>query len=314
MHQSSDKTLLPAYRFTGNAFIWQPDAGVSDQTAHPTTATSTPPSAATPRTGRLLPHTSANVMEAANVHNTLKATELLLYTADVKQCPEIMDCIVQPPAKQSSQLDSLLLSKLPRELRDKIYREAVVEKNEIPIRVLHYERDGVQRRYLSFQHPLMRVCKQTRQEVADIDHLENTFRITNDMFDKRAIKALARHFAPWAGKVKKLGISHDFAQRDGDLAKINFSISASQGRIVVEPESFTVREMSFMLHASPGSTNRVTRIYHNMCFCKIHSLALENGCCDVLSWVQHYVHLVLTSQAERNAMPHCWTCAGRTII
>jgi hypothetical protein len=208
----------------------------------------------------------------------------------------------------------MLLSKLPRELRDKIYRDAVVEDKEIPIRVLRYERDGVQRRRLHLQHPLMRVCKQTRQEVADIDHLENTFRITNDLFDERAIRELIRHFTPWADKLKKLGISHNFPRRDGDPAKINFSISASQGRIVVEPESFSAQEMIWAMDIGLGTTTLATTTFKNMCFCKIHKLALENDCRGVLSWMQEYVGLVLKEQTQHSTLPHCWTCAGRIII
>jgi hypothetical protein len=209
----------------------------------------------------------------------------------------------------------MLLSKLPRELRDKIYQDTVVKDKEIPIGVTRYETEGgEQRRRLQIEHPLMRACKQTREEVSDIYYLENTFRVTDDLFDERATIELIRHFIPWAGRLKKLGISHSFARRDVDPAKINFSISASQDRIVVEPESFSAQEMIWAMDIGMGTTTLALTTFKNMCFCKIYKLVLENDCRDVLSWLQEYVALVLKSQAERGTVPHCWTCAGRIII
>lgn len=293
----------------------QSEATVSDQTAHPAMATSTSLSAATPRTSRLLSHESASLMDAATAPNAVEDEKVLTYTADVRQSSETAKCISQPASTQSSQLDSALLSKLPRELRDKIYRDAVVEDKDVLIRVTPYvTEDGERRRRLEIGHPLMRVCKQTRQEVADIDHLENSFRITNDIFDELAIRELSRHLAPWAGKLKKLGISHNFVRSYGGLAKINFSISASQERIVVESESCSFQETISAFNQGRTTTNRAAMTFSKMCFCKIFKLALEHDCRDVLSWLQEYVGLVLKSQADSNTIPHCWTCAGRVII
>jgi hypothetical protein len=311
---SDNNTTPPDFAIDDNVFALRPDVTLSDQTTHLTMVSSTSLSAATPRTSRLLQHEPASFMNAALVPNAHEEKDVFTCTVDAKQFPETMDRFTPPSTKQSSQLDSMLLSKLPRELRDKIYREAVVEEKDVPIRVLRYGPNGLQRRRLHFQHPLMRVCRQTRQEVADIDHLENTFRITNDLFDERAISELRRHFTPWAGKLKKLGISHSFARRHGDPAKINFTISASQGRIIVEPESFSVQEMTVAVDIGMGTMNLTATTFKNMCFCKIHKLVLEKDCRDVLSWLQEYVDLVLKSQAERGTVPHCWTCAGRVII
>ena len=84
------------------------------------------------------------MMEAAMTPIILDDDEkLLTYTADIKQFADTTDCIMQPLTTQSSQLDSTLLGNLPRELRDQIYREAVVEDNDIPIHVSYYEtKDG----------------------------------------------------------------------------------------------------------------------------------------------------------------------------
>ena len=254
-------------------------------------------------------------MEAANAQDTLNATEPSACTADVKQFPNAVECILQPATTQSSQLDSMLLSKLPRELRDKIYRDAVVEDKDVPIHVTHYEtEDGEHRRRLQIGHALLRVCKQTRQEVADIYYLENTFRITEDLLERRAIKELSRFLTPWAQSMTKLGVSQRLARGIDGFAKINFSISTSQGHIFVKPESFSAQEMSVWTDARAGTMEHVKLTFSKMCFCKIFLLTLEHDGRNVLSWMEGYVDLVLQSLAEPKTLSHCWTCAGRIII
>ena len=311
----SNKNPPPACPCTKKAFIPQSGATLSDQTALPMMATSTSLSAATPRTNRLLPHKPESLMKAANVHNTLDTTESLTYTADVRQFTENAECIKHAHKTQSSQLDSMLLSKLPRELRDKIYRYAVIEDNDIPIRVTRCEtQDGERRRRLEIGHALLRACKQTRQEVADIYYLENTFLITEDLVEKRAIRELSRLLTPWAERMTKLGVSQRLVRGTDDFAKINFSISISQGHIFVKPESFSAQEMRLMIDIGSGTVDHTKLTFSKMCFCKIFMLTLDHDSRNILSWMEGYVDLVLQSFTEIKRLPHCWTCAGHIIF
>jgi len=223
---------------------------------------------------------------------------------------------------QSSQLDSALLSKLPRELRDKIYHDAVVEDNDVLIRVTPYvTEDGECRRRLEIGHALMRVCKQTREEVADIYYQENNFRVTQDLFERRAIRELSRFLTPWMEKITKLGISHTVVRVQFGLAKMNFSISAPQGRVVVEPEPSSVQLPAIAVDVGQGTADVVTTTSDRICFCKISKFALEHGGRDVLGWMVEYVDLVLQHGRQSDydqlldlAPVHCWTCAGRNVI
>ena len=252
-------------------------------------------------------------MKAANMHNTLDTTEPLTYTADVKQFTENAECIKHAHKMQSSQLDSMLLSKLPRELRDKIYRYAVTEDNDISVHVIRCKTEGTKRRRrLEIGHALMRVSKQTRQEVADIYYLENKFRITNDLLEKRAIRELSRLLTPWGERMTKLGVTHELVRGKDDLVKSKFSISAHKGRVFLEPEGFSEREVESLIvsHFDPKDYAAVG--CSKACFCKTLKLTFESR--DVLSWMEGYVDLVLQSLAEPKPQPYCWTCAGRIII
>lgn len=297
----------------------QSEATLSDQTAHPAMATSTSLSAATPRTCHLLPHDSASLNDVSAVSNGLDGTKLITCAADITHFSETMEWVLQPAATQSSQLNSMLLSKLPCELRDKIYRDAVVEDKDIPIAVTRYEtEDGEQRRRLQIGHPLMRACKQTREEVSDMYYLENTFRVTDDLFEKQAIRELRRLLKPYAGKFTKLGVSHTFRGGFG-VAKINFSISAFQGRIVVEPESSSVQTSTSVSNPGEDETPRMTTTSDRVCFCKIFQLALKHDGRDVVSWMRKYVDIVHRSKSTDRFKPlfgivHSWTCAGRNVI
>lgn len=299
----------------------QSEAASSGHTSHPTMATSTSHSAATPRTSRLLSRESASLMDAATAPNAGEDGKVLTYTAEVQQFSETMNCILHPATTQSSQLDSMLLSKLPRELRDKIYSDGVVEDKEIPIGVTCYEtEDGEKRRRVQIEHPLMRACKQTREEVADIYYLENTFRVTDDLLEKRAITKLRGLLTPWTERIAKLGVSHTFVRGTSESAKINFSVSTSQGRIVVEPEPSSSQYPTFAYDLGAAFADRVTVTSDNICFCKMGKLALENDDCDLLSWMQEYAGLVQQPESRAtyndllNLVLHCWTCAGRNVI
>jgi hypothetical protein len=288
-------------------FFYQPDGVLSDRFSQLTTAASISISAATPRTSHLLPHEPADSMDAAFAPAISKANEIPCFTTNSSQLPACTRGLFESSTKQSSQLDSPLLSKLPRELRDKIYREAVLEDIEIPIHVARYESsDGEHRRRLELEHALLLVCKQTRHEVADIYYLENTFCITNDLFENRAIRQLNWALRPWAEKITKLEISHEFAVC-GSIAEIDFSVSASQGRIIIEPRSSIISDPRILPHASYSMTNRT-------CYCKASGLAVECGSGNVLNWAQEYVDLVAQSEAEEHGVPYCWDCAGHVIV
>jgi hypothetical protein len=311
-----NNTPPPDLAADDNFFALQPDVTLSDQNARQTMATSTSLSAATPRTSRLLPHESS-LMEAAIAPNTLNDAELFTYTVDVKQFPA---CNIQSPTKQSSQLDSMLLSKLPRELRDKIYQDTVVKDKEIPIGVTRYETEGgEQRRRLQIEHPLMRACRQTREEVSDIYYLENTFRITSDLFERRAVEELSSLLTPWAERMTKLGVSHELVRSKDDFAEINFSISASQGRIVVQPESSRVQYGTVAIDIGLATVDSVTMTYDRICFCKAFKLALKHDGSNVVIWMQEYVDLTLKSASQDELSRlfdsvYCWACAGRNVI
>ena len=313
MRSPSNKSSPPACPCTRKAFVLQSGATLSDQTALPTMATSTSLSAATPPTSRLARHKSASLMEGVDVHNTLDTTKPLIYTADVKQFTENAKCIKYAHKTQSSQLDSMLFSKLPRELRDKIYRYAVVEDNDITIHVTRFKtKDGKRHRHLPIGHALLRVCKQTRQEVGDIYYLENKIRITGDLLEKRAIRELSRLLTPWGERMTKLGVTHELVRGRDSLMKTKFSISAHKGRVFLEPEGFSDHEVNSLIdsHFDPKEFAAVS--CSKMCFCKTSKLTLESR--DVLSWMEGYVDLVLQSLTEPKSLPHCWACAGRIFI
>jgi hypothetical protein len=293
------------------ALFYQPDGMLSDHSSQVKTTTSTLISAATPRTSHLLPHESADFMDAAFAPEISTTNELPCFTTNLRQLPTTTRSLVKSFTKQSSQLDSPLLSKLPRELRDKIYREAVYEDVEIPINVASYKsKDGEHRRRLELEHALLLVCKQTRHEVADIYYLENTFCITNDLFEKRAISQLNRALRPWAEKITQLEIFHKLLVFGCCTADIDFSVSASQARILVEALTSNIRD--------PCTTEHIFYLIPaRMCYCEALCLALAHGSGNVLDWVEQYVDMVVQSQATQaaeNGAPYCWTCAGHIII
>jgi hypothetical protein len=292
-------------------FFHQPDGMLNNRFSQLTTASSISISSATPRTSHLLPHESADSMDAAFAPAISTTNELPCFTTDLSQLPTSTASLIESSTKQSSQLDSPLLSKLPRELRDKIYREAVLEDIEIPIHVASYKsEDGEHRRRLELEHALLLVCKQTRQEVSDIYYTENTFCITNDLFEKRAIRQLNRALRPWAEKITHLEIFHKLLVFGCCTADIDFSVSSSQARIVVEPLTSNIRD--------PCTTEHIFYLIPaKMCYCEALCLALAHGSGNVLDWVEKYVEMVVQSQATQaaeNGVPYCWTCAGHIII
>jgi hypothetical protein len=104
------------------------------------------------------------------------------------------------------------------------------------------------------------------------------------------------------------------------MAKINFSISTSQGRITVEPESSSVHQSTYEFRI--GGATAVTKTFTDICFCKMFKLARGHDGHDVLSWMQKYVDLALDPESHTRQtdysflldLPHCWTCAGRNVI
>ena len=58
---------------------------------------------------------------------------------------------------------------------------------------------------------------------------------------------------------------------------------------------------------------------NSICFCKVFKLSLDYDGCDILSWMQLYVDLVLQPEYRFKFitlldLPHCWTCACRNVI
>lgn len=220
---------------------------------------------------------------------------------------------------RSPQLDSPLLSKLPRELRDQIWRKIVLEDLEIPIHVGHYETvEGEHCMRLQLDHPLMDVCKQVRAEVLDVYYVENTFRITDDIFSTRAVRELHRLLYPWAASMTRLEVHHDIVISQGNTAGINFGLVVSreegrEGHIVVEPHSFNAHMST--LRVDENGRIDYTSTFKQMCYCRINSIANKREVVTVLDWLQAYVDLIVQSQFNgKYYMPYCWTCACNIII
>jgi hypothetical protein len=310
MEAPSEKAAPQAVSVDDGHISLQRNVIRSDQSSQLTAATTTSLAAATPRTSRLFSHQSAFSTEATFAPNGPKINGLpcftTSFTTNFDQFPVPTENAVLPYTHQSSQLDSLLLSKLPRELRDKIYREAVLEDIEIPVHVAHYDaKDGEHRHRLQLEHALMLVCKQTRHEVADIYLLENTFRVTNDLFEPRAIAQLNRALRPWAARTKRLEISHEWIRDQFATADIDFSISVSRDRILVNPQTF----VPYVMYEDKRMVRHPT--VGKMCYCGILRLAAWHRDDNVVSWVQKYVDVVKRSQSEwRPNVLYCWTCAG----
>ena len=122
-----------------------------------------------------------------------------------------------------------------------------------------------------------------------------------------------------------MSVSHKYVPRKykysiapckDDFTEIEFSISVSQGRLLVEPGTFSARRS--LLRWDPENWTTAwdsTTTYENMCFCKVVSLATENRSVNVVGWVKDYVNVVLQSGVVlRNDPPHCWQCAGHMVI
>jgi hypothetical protein len=325
MHYSSTELLsgetAPQKHMTSDGmFALQSDATLSDQVSKLSIATSTTLSEATPRTSHLLPYESANLTSTAVAPAITDAIKLPHSTADTKQLTDPTEDIINN--EQSSQLDSMLLSKVPRELRDKIYRHAVVENSAITIAVTRSKVSGEKRGRLHIEHPLMAACKQTHREVAKIYYLENTFRITDALLEPRAISELNRLLRLWAHKIVNLEISHVFERPErlypiltdpGITAHVGFSICTSQGRILVKPMQPTVQFSRSYRDRTRSESEKPKN--ERMCYCAILYLAAEHKNGDVLSGVQKYADWVVErAGAKRNLLPFCWNCAGFIIV
>jgi hypothetical protein len=115
------------------------------------------------------------------------------------------------------QPDCMLFEKLPAEIREGIIRLAVVEDDMIEPDTIYTwnERTCRSSGRIEIEHPLLRTCKQLRQESAEIFFLENTFVIGYNLFvanwetpwfiqsdaHEMATATFARAFGPYASKV-----------------------------------------------------------------------------------------------------------------
>lgn len=319
MQSASDRIATADSSFTGYTFTHPSDMASGDETSEATTPTATSLLAATPRTSQILSHGSAGLLDGAVVSTTPSDEKLTTYTTETIQLPAITESTTQQHTKQSSQLESTLLSRLPRELRDQIYREVVLEDDEIPIHVISYKtKTGKPRRALRIEHKLLQVCKQTRQEVADIYYLENTFCVSDDLFEKRAIRELGRFLTPWAERMNRLKVSHKFVHSLHVTAEISLFVSGNfEDRIYIEPGTVSARTQrsNVVLITDEGTLKEITETFSNVCFCDIFSLVAQRGVDNVLKWAQIYVHFILARQGKLTwHMPHCWNCANRVVI
>lgn len=245
--------------------------------------------------------------------------------------------VFMPPIKTTNkdsfkpQSDSLLFSKLPGELRNRIWRLAVLDDTAIPLHVAHYKnRDGEYCSCVQIQHALMQVCKQAHHEVTDIYYLENTFRITQDFFYGRAMEVLVLAMKPWAAEMTRLEVTHDLmrdslrpARRTMSVA-MDLTVLSDEGRITVVPPLVDVEQGRGMqedladlvtLFSLGPSTSPAPP--QKLCCCKIFALADKCAGRTLLEWVQQYVKLVRDSKpkvGECGFIPHCWGCAGLELL
>lgn len=244
--------------------------------------------------------------------------------------------IFMPPAKttqdnfmHNSQSDSLLFSKLPGELRNRIWRLSVLEDTAISVHVAHYKnKDGEPRSCIQIEHTLLQVCKQARHEVTDIYYLENTFRITQDFFHGRAMEVLACAMKPRAAKMTKLEVAHElkyttttrFASSRNMLVAINLTIQRSEGSttlsqplVDITDASEANAEMDALVSSVPMFAPPPPPM---LCCCKMFFLAAECTGETLVEWMQRYVKLVVdaTGMMGCGYVPHCWGCGGLALL
>lgn len=202
---------------------------------------------------------------------------------------------------------SRLLS-LAGELKNRIYRLAIVEEASINVEVLEMSRDEkTSTKTLALQSALLLVCKQTRFEAGEIYWVENNFTLTEDAFHPQPLAKLRGFFQPYMEKICNLSISHElvsFAHPHYPLIQVDLDIVKLEGAVTLDGTKPLAKI------AVPPS---VTELEPAVCTCVIADLAFYNNATDVLEWTEEYVELLsVRKEGPRGnvAEKWCWTCAG----
>lgn len=113
---------------------------------------------------------------------------------------------------------------LPGEIKNRIYRCAVVSPSPILLRV--HNRADTQRNMpdhalLPYMPAIGRTCKEVRREVSGIYFEENTFTFTESTLNHAAIETFMKMSGDSAARTTKLNIIHTVSRHDsnGDWVK-----------------------------------------------------------------------------------------------
>jgi hypothetical protein len=194
----------------------------------------------------------------------------------------------------------MLFQKLPGELRNEIIRLAVVEVSEIKPTVSR-SLDALTDKFmakLEIEHPLLRTCKQLRQESGEIYFLENTFHLANGDFftlssckqgkaNERAMQALVNAFGPFASKVRRLNVSHATSY---DTAEVHVSICRAASGVYLEKAC-----------AHDADT-------HPLCCCSIIRYGIVNSAAETIFEFAQGLVAMMDQVTGKNPQPHCWNC------
>jgi hypothetical protein len=194
----------------------------------------------------------------------------------------------------ATQSDSMLLTKLPREMLVRIIRLAVVDEEDDDITpIITYTWDRRSRRSsgrIEIEHPILQTCKQLRRESAKIFFLENSFVLNCELpvvrspvprdvrsdMNEMAAATLARAFGSYASKVWLLVVSHWIEFETGVDVEVEVDIRGNRDRPDVWFADVDVHE-----EETPDD---------QLCRCRIFQFEADNATSEnVLEFVQRYV-------------------------
>jgi len=213
------------------------------------------------------------------------------------------------------QPECMLFQKLPGELRNEIIRLAVVEDAEIKPKVIRNNDKSTSHwtAKLELEHPLMQTCKQLRQESAEIFFLENTFHLTEGNFfmltyggphkakaNEKALRVLAHAFGPWASKLSKINVSHEFCY-DSPFGSPLYRPSVAEVHVSVCRRA--QGEPGIYLE-NAGALNTLSQ---ELCSCIVVRYAAGNSAAGIFEFVEGLVGTVDSVTVTEYDI-FCWTC------
>lgn len=229
------------------------------------------------------------------------------------------------------QPDSPFFIKFPGELRNRIYRLALLDDDDIAIHVaLNNDHQETQEAvtgvtspvssrtsiyYLNLGHPLLQVCKQIRHEASDIYYMENTFEVTTCVFETpRALEKLGLALRPWAAKIATLSVTHHMHAAFGTFQRrlhMLFKISRRHDRLVIWGEESLYWPGPAWYVQEPATIPEPVAVA-DVCTCKLDHLASENATGDVVQFLQRYAATIPKALAEATKqntfISRCWAC------